>query len=130
MEYKEAEWHTEMSEANWGFVCQTSLGVKIGRTVGFQSGDRHGLHIPSTGPRCAMVIMYTTYRSDDEMDYISTIQMLQRVEEIRMEKNVMDHAEVMNNFKNMGELGLDCLKAWMSWEEIVLECWWVETGLS
>lgn len=98
------------SGANPWFVLQTSLGVKSGRTIGFQAGDRHGLHIPSTGPRCAMVIMYTTYRSSDEMEYISTIQMLQRLEEIRMEKNVVDYEEVMKSFKDMGELGVDVLE--------------------
>ena len=57
-----------------------------------------------------MVIMYTTYRSSDEMEYISTIQMLQRLEEIRMEKNVVDYEEVMKSFKDMGELGVDVLE--------------------
>ena len=79
------------------------MGVKSGRTIGFQSGDRHGLHIPSSAPRCAIVITYSKERSDDEQDYISTIQMLQRLEELRMEKGLQSRQDVMHSFEDMGK---------------------------
>ncbi|XP_076450677.1 prolyl 3-hydroxylase 1-like isoform X2 [Babylonia areolata] len=82
----------------------TSLGVKPGRTVGFQSGDRHGLHIPASvaSPRCAMVITYTTFPTEDERDYTDTVAVLQRLEEIRMEKGLRSRQEVMRKFEEMG----------------------------
>ncbi|KAK7098828.1 prolyl 3-hydroxylase 2-like isoform X2 [Littorina saxatilis] len=84
-------------------TIDSSLGVKCGRIAGFQAGDRHGLHIPTSAPRCAMVITYTTYRSNDEMDYISTIQMLHQIEELRMNKRgMMNQQQVMKSFEKMG----------------------------
>ncbi|KAL8611683.1 hypothetical protein ACOMHN_054664 [Nucella lapillus] len=80
----------------------TSLGVKFGRTVGFQHGDRHGLHIPSRAPRCAMVLTYTTQQAQEEQDYAQTSEALQRLENIRMERGLRDRKDVLQKLQDMG----------------------------
>ncbi|CAL1535365.1 unnamed protein product [Lymnaea stagnalis] len=81
----------------------SSFGVKCGRTVGFNTGDRHAITVPKKGTkRCAMVFRYTTYRSDDEKDFKDLIVLLHRVDELRMGNAQKTSKEVLQNFKERG----------------------------
>ncbi|XP_012938387.1 prolyl 3-hydroxylase 1 [Aplysia californica] len=80
-----------------------SFGVKCGRTVGFNSGDRHTLKIPKgNSQRCAMVIDYTIYRSDDEKEYQDTLSLLHRVDELRLASAQKSSEVVMKAFDDKG----------------------------
>ncbi|XP_069132833.1 prolyl 3-hydroxylase 1-like isoform X3 [Argopecten irradians] len=50
----------------WGRKQSSSLpgSIKCGHIVGFEASDRHGI-IPSKSQRCAMVVMYTSDRRND-----------------------------------------------------------------
>ncbi|XP_025087056.1 prolyl 3-hydroxylase 2-like isoform X1 [Pomacea canaliculata] len=79
-----------------------SLGVKCGRTIGFQYGDRHGVRVPRSGRRCAMVVTYMSQKNPDEMEYIKTLQILHRLDEKRMEAGLSNAKEVLEKLAKTG----------------------------
>ncbi|CAG5120358.1 unnamed protein product [Candidula unifasciata] len=81
----------------------SAFGIKCGRTVGFNSGDRHTIKVPKSGnPRCAMVIRYTTDVNNDEKDYHDTLTLLQRIDELRLANEAKNAKDIMKQFEEEG----------------------------
>ncbi|XP_067655021.1 prolyl 3-hydroxylase 2-like [Haliotis asinina] len=59
---------------------ESKVGIKCGRLVAFESSDQHGVSIPYSEQRCALVIRYTTDPTKDDQAYIETIKTLHELD--------------------------------------------------
>ncbi|XP_046553099.1 prolyl 3-hydroxylase 1-like isoform X2 [Haliotis rubra] len=72
---------------------ESKVGMKCGRLVAFESSDHHGVSIPYSEQRCALVIRYTTDPTKDDQAYIETIKTLHNmdVKYLRSDSNTQQH---------------------------------------
>ncbi|KAH9523845.1 hypothetical protein Btru_047201 [Bulinus truncatus] len=81
----------------------SSFGVKCGRTVGFNTADRHQVKIPKKGnKRCALVVRYSTNLADEEKDLHSLLYLLHKTDELRFNKTKGNTTEVLKQFEEKG----------------------------
>ncbi|XP_071116185.1 prolyl 3-hydroxylase 2-like isoform X2 [Haliotis cracherodii] len=59
---------------------ESKVGIKCGRLVAFESSDHHGVSIPYSEQRCALVIRYTTDPTKDDQAYVETIKALHKMD--------------------------------------------------
>ncbi|KAK3767969.1 hypothetical protein RRG08_053929 [Elysia crispata] len=100
--------HTADDDSDFLFLNEEkgidgTFGLRCGRTIGFNTGDRHTLNIPKSGSkRCAMVLKYTLDRKEDDKDYRNLLAMLHRVNELRMATVEQKPEVVLKKFADAG----------------------------
>ncbi|XP_059168498.1 prolyl 3-hydroxylase 1-like isoform X2 [Physella acuta] len=79
-----------------------SFGVKCGRTIGFNSNDRHTLKIPDSDvQRCALITRFKP-QPPHGADVKGTVNLLRNIDELRYIKTNISAKEVLTKFYEQG----------------------------